>query len=225
MKFSEKFIKAIDALLPQMQCGQCGYPGCEPYAAAIVKGHADINQCPPGDAEGIRKIAALLGVEPKPLNVRHGLPKPRVVAIIDENLCIGCTFCLRACPVDAIVGAAKQMHTVLTDECTGCELCVMPCPMDCIAMIPAEALQGTAVQIADALKTKADRARLRYQFRLQRQSLEKTKREEVAVSRSAGDIGPQQDNLSRQLPGDDRKHDIVQAALRRAATMRAQIDK
>lgn len=224
MKFGEKFIKAIDALLPQMQCGQCGYSGCEPYAAAIVKGDADINQCPPGDADGIRKIAALLGVEPKPLNTRHGLPKPRAVAIIDENLCIGCTFCLRACPVDAIVGAAKQMHTVLTDECTGCELCVAPCPMDCIAMVPAEAFQGTAAQIADALKTKADRARLRYQFKLQRLSLEKTKHKEAVASQPSASMRPS-DNLSGRLPEDNRKQDIVQAALRRAAAMRAQIEK
>lgn len=224
MKFSEKFIKAIDAQLPQMQCGQCGYTGCEPYAAAIVKGHADINQCPPGDSEGVLKIAALLGVEPKPLNARHGLPKPRAVAIIDENLCIGCTFCLRACPVDAIVGAAKQMHTVLTDECTGCELCVAPCPMDCIAMVPAVALQGTAAQTEDALKTKADRARLRYRFRLQRLSREKTKHKESVVSHASDSMNPP-DNMSGQLPGDNRKHDIVQAALRRAAAMRAQIEK
>lgn len=224
MKFGEKFIKAIDALLPQMQCGQCGYSGCEPYAAAIVKGDADINQCPPGGDDGIRKIAALLGVEPKPLNTRHGLPKSRAVAIIDENLCIGCTFCLRACPVDAIVGAAKQMHTVLTDECTGCELCVAPCPMDCIAMVPAEAFQGTAVQIADALQTKADRARLRYQFRLQRLSLEKAKHKEAVASQSSASMPPS-DNLSGRLPEDNRKQDIVQAALRRAAAMRAQIEK
>lgn len=224
MKFSEKFIKAIDAVLPQTQCGQCGYPGCEPYAVAIVKGDADINQCPPGDAEGIRKIAALLGVEPKPLNTRHGMPKPRTVAIIDENLCIGCTFCVRACPVDAIVGAAKQMHTVLTDECTGCELCIAPCPMDCIAMVPTEAFQGTDAQIADALKTKADRARLRYQFRLQRLLLEKTKRKEAVASQSSANIHPL-DNLSERLPEDNRKQDIVRAALRRAAAMRAQIEK
>lgn len=224
MKFGEKFIKAIDALLPQMQCGQCGYSGCEPYAAAIIKGDADINQCPPGGDDGIRKIAALLGVEPKPLNTRHGLPKSRAVAIIDENLCIGCTFCLRACPVDAIVGAAKQMHTVLTDECTGCELCVAPCPMDCIAMVPAEAFQGTAVQIADALQTKADRARLRYQFRLQRLSLEKAKHKETVASQSSVSMPPS-DNLSGRLPEDNRKQDIVQAALRRAAAMRAQIEK
>jgi electron transport complex protein RnfB len=224
LKFSEKFIKAIDAVLPQTQCGQCGYPGCEPYAVAIVKGDADINQCPPGDAEGIRKIAALLGVEPKPLNTRHGMPKPRAVAIIDENLCIGCTFCVRACPVDAIVGAAKQMHTVLTDECTGCELCIAPCPMDCIVMIPAEAFQGTDAQIADALKTKADRARLRYQFRLQRLSLEKTKRKEAVASQSSANMHPL-DNLSERLPEDNRKQDIVRAALRRAAAMRAQIEK
>lgn len=224
MRFSEKFIKAIDALLPQMQCGQCGYSGCEPYAAAIVEGRADINQCPPGDDDGIRNIATLLGIEPKPLNTRHGLPKPRVVAVIDENLCIGCTFCIRACPVDAIVGAAKQMHTVLTDECTGCELCMAPCPMDCIAMVPVVELQGTAENSADALKRKADHARSRYQFRQQRLSLDKTKNKETTVPPLTDEIYPQAHFAGRNC-ADSRKHDIVQAALRRAAAMRAQINK
>jgi electron transport complex protein RnfB len=128
-------VEKIDAILPQTQCGQCGYPGCRPYAQAIAEGRADINQCPPGGEEGIRQLAELLGVEPKPLNPEHGQAKPKAVALIDESLCIGCTLCIQACPVDAIVGAAKQMHTVIAAECTGCELCLPPCPVDCIAMV------------------------------------------------------------------------------------------
>jgi len=127
-------VQKIDAILPQTQCGQCGYPGCKPYATAIAAGEADINQCPPGGEEGIRKLAELLGVDPKPLNAEHGAPKPKSVAVIDETLCIGCTLCIQACPVDAILGAAKHMHTVIAKECTGCELCVAPCPVDCISM-------------------------------------------------------------------------------------------
>lgn len=129
----DPMVEKIDAVLPQTQCGQCGYPGCRPYATAIAKGEADINLCPPGGEEGVKKLAELLGVEPKPLNAE---PKPKSVAYIDENLCIGCTLCIQACPVDAILGAAKQMHTVIASECTGCELCVAPCPVDCISMVP-----------------------------------------------------------------------------------------
>ena len=127
-------VEKIDAILPQTQCGQCGFPGCKPYATAIAAGEADINQCPPGGEEGIRKLAELLGVDFKPLNAEHGAPKPKSVAVIDENLCIGCTLCIQACPVDAILGAAKHMHTVIAKECTGCELCIPPCPVDCISM-------------------------------------------------------------------------------------------
>ncbi len=139
VKFKVKedpMVEQIDAILPQTQCGQCGFPGCKPYAEAMATGKADINQCPPGGEEGIRKLAALLGVEFKPLNAEHGEPKPRSLAVIDENTCIGCTLCIQACPVDAILGAAKQMHTVIAGECTGCELCVAPCPVDCISMVP-----------------------------------------------------------------------------------------
>ncbi len=131
-------VDKIDAILPQTQCGQCGYPGCRPYAVAIANGEADINQCPPGGDAGIQKLAELLGVEPKPLNAEHGTPKPKSVAVIDETLCIGCTLCIQACPVDAIIGAAKHMHTVVAAECTGCELCVPPCPVDCISMVPVQ---------------------------------------------------------------------------------------
>ncbi|HES75564.1 MAG TPA: electron transport complex subunit RsxB [bacterium] len=129
----------IDALLPQTQCGQCGYPGCRPYAEAIARGEADINQCPPGGEATIKALADLLGVEPKPLSAEHGVEKPKTVAWIDEQVCIGCTLCIQACPVDAIVGAPKLMHTVIVDECTGCELCVAPCPVDCIYMLPLQA--------------------------------------------------------------------------------------
>jgi electron transport complex protein RnfB len=131
-------VDKIDAVLPQTQCGQCGYPGCRPYATAIANGEADINQCPPGGEAGIQALADLLGRDPKPLSAEHGVEKPKSVAVIDEQTCIGCTLCIQACPVDAILGAAKQMHTVIESECTGCDLCVAPCPVDCITMVPIE---------------------------------------------------------------------------------------
>lgn len=132
----DPLVDKIDAILPQTQCGQCGYPGCKPYAQAMAKGEADINRCPPGGEEGIRKLADLLGKEFKPLDAEAGVEKPKAVAVIDESLCIGCTLCIQACPVDAIVGASKQMHTVVAQLCTGCELCIAPCPVDCIHMQP-----------------------------------------------------------------------------------------
>jgi len=128
-------VEKIEGLLPQTQCGQCGYPGCHPYAEAIAKGEADINLCPPGGEEGVRKLADLLGREVKALNAEE---KPKQLAVIDENICIGCTLCVQACPVDAIVGAAKQMHTIIGKQCTGCELCLPPCPVECISMVTIE---------------------------------------------------------------------------------------
>jgi len=126
-------VDQIDALLPQTQCGQCTYIGCRPYAEAMAKGEADINQCPPGGESTIIALSDLLDVEIKPLNAQHGELKtlPTIVRI-DEDVCIGCTLCIQACPVDAILGAAKQMHTVIENECTGCDLCIPPCPVDCI---------------------------------------------------------------------------------------------
>lgn len=134
----DPLVEKIDALLPQTQCGQCGFPGCHPYAEAISKGEADINRCPPGGETTIVALADLLGREAKPLDPERGVEKPKMVAIIDENTCIGCTLCIQACPVDAILGAAKQMHTIVETECTGCELCIAPCPVDCISMIPVK---------------------------------------------------------------------------------------
>lgn len=142
-------IDRIDALLPQTQCTRCGYPACRAYAEAIASGEADINQCPPGGAAGIAALASLLGRAPKPLNPANGVEKPREVASIDEEACIGCTKCIQACPVDAIVGASKLMHTVLVDECTGCDLCIPPCPVDCITMVPAPDDGRSAARRAD----------------------------------------------------------------------------
>ncbi|MFS1704051.1 electron transport complex subunit RsxB [Alteromonas sp. AMM-1] len=130
----DPLVEQIDQLLPQTQCGQCGYPGCKPYAEAIANGD-DINKCPPGGEATIKQLADLMGVEAKPLDAAHGEENAPKVAYIREDECIGCTKCIQACPVDAIVGAAKQMHTVITDACTGCDLCVEPCPVDCIDMV------------------------------------------------------------------------------------------
>jgi len=127
----------IDDLLPQTQCGQCGYPGCKPYAEAVANGEA-INKCAPGGEETIKKMAELLGVEVQPLDENHVEDNTPKVAFIIEEDCIGCTKCIQACPVDAIIGTTKQMHTIIEDECTGCDLCVAPCPVDCIEMRPIE---------------------------------------------------------------------------------------
>jgi electron transport complex protein RnfB len=130
----------LDALLPQTQCTQCGYAGCRPYAEAMAAGEADVNQCPPGGEATIAALARTLGREAKPLNPANGEYRAPQVAVIDEATCIGCTKCIQACPVDAIVGASKLMHTVIASWCTGCELCIPPCPVDCIVLAPVGAL-------------------------------------------------------------------------------------
>jgi electron transport complex protein RnfB len=170
----------IDALLPQTQCEQCGYHGCRPYAEAIARGEAEINQCPPGGAAGIAKLAALLGRPPLPLNPAHGVEKPRMLARVIEADCIGCTKCIQACPVDAIVGAAKLMHTVIADDCTGCELCVPACPVDCIVLEPMPPAQ---VDVAHA-----DAARAHFRRREARLARERAERDaELAARKSAAD--------------------------------------
>lgn len=126
----------IDAILPQTQCGQCSYAGCRPYAEAIAAGEAEINRCPPGGEATMIALSELLGRDQMPLEDEQAAEKPKSVAVIDEQICIGCTLCIQACPVDAILGAAKSMHTVIEEECTGCELCVAPCPVECIHMVP-----------------------------------------------------------------------------------------
>ena len=132
----------IEPLLPQTQCTRCGYSGCRPYAEALVSGSAGINQCPPGGAATIAALAALLGRPFQPLNPANGVEGPPLVALIDEEVCIGCAKCLPPCPVDAILGAPRLMHTVILELCTGCELCVSPCPVDCIVMVPRAQVPG-----------------------------------------------------------------------------------
>jgi len=171
MTIDAGLVEQIDALLPQTQCRKCGFQGCRPYAEAMAQGAADINRCPPGGEAGIRRLASLLDKPFKMLDPACGSEQPRLLAVIDEASCIGCTKCLPPCPVDAIVGASKLMHTVLSDRCTGCELCVAPCPVDCIRMMPAPTQDWTALQ--------AHEARQRYQAkqrRMQRQAQEKQAR-------------------------------------------------
>ncbi|MDQ8034141.1 ferredoxin [Bordetella genomosp. 1] len=154
-------VERIDALLPQTQCTKCGYDGCRPYAEALADGQAEINRCPPGGQDGVAALAQLLARPEIALDTSRGEPGPLLVAVIDEAHCIGCTLCIRACPVDAILGANKRMHTVLPDLCTGCDLCVAPCPVDCIEMVPA----NRAWTAADA-----EQGRLRHQRRAARQA-------------------------------------------------------
>jgi electron transport complex protein RnfB len=178
----------IDAVLPQTQCEQCGYHGCRPYAEAIARGEAEINQCPPGGAAGIEKLAALLQRPVPPLDSDHGVEKPRMLARIVEADCIGCTKCIQACPVDAIVGASKLMHTVLADDCTGCELCVPACPVDCIVLEPMPPAQIDAAH-ADAARTHFQRREARLQHQRDEREAELAARK-AAVDTAAGPVNP-----------------------------------
>ncbi len=155
----------IDALLPQTQCTRCGYEDCQAYARAVAVGECDINRCPPGGVSTIERLADFLGRSPLPLDSNCGREERRRVAVVDEAWCIGCRLCIDACPVDAIVGAPKRMHTVIETECTGCELCLPPCPVDCIRMLPVRSGPRSA---NDWLEVRAPKARRRYEFRKRR---------------------------------------------------------
>ncbi len=180
-------VDQIDAILPQTQCRQCGFLGCKPYAEAIARGDADINQCPPGGDEGVLALATLLGRKAKPLDAGRGSPLPKSVAVIDEGRCIGCALCILACPVDAILGAAKFMHTVIVSECTGCRLCLPPCPVDCITMerIAETLAEGTSAAKALA-RQQADHARLRHEARLKRKERELLDKADSVRRKKAG---------------------------------------
>ncbi|WLG61308.1 electron transport complex subunit RsxB [Pseudomonas sp. FP1762] len=208
-------IQRIDALLPQTQCGKCGHPGCKPYAQGIVDGEP-INKCPPGGEETIAALAELLKIPVLELDISRG-PAPPQIAFIREAECIGCTKCIQACPVDAIVGAAKLMHTVLIDECTGCDLCVAPCPVDCIEMHPLPAntipvVGGLAFDLEEQLARaeKRDHARQRFERRNQRLLHEEQQKQAEREARAARAAQPQVSTA-----------DPVQAALERVRAQKA----
>jgi len=210
----------IDAVLPQTQCTKCGYPACRPYAEAIARGEADIDRCSPGGTAGVAKLAALSGRPVKPLNPAYGLEQACAAALIDEARCIGCTLCIQACPVDAIVGAAQLMHTVLLEHCTGCELCLPPCPVDCIEMVSIEELmrRGAALSAFDPERS-AVQARSRYAFRelrLKREGSTRTPRKRAKNAEPA-----RHDPVAATSPDVEHKRAVVRAALERARARRA----
>ncbi len=208
---SKTLAERIEDLLPQTQCTKCGYPACRPYAEAIAAGEASYDRCPPGGEEGVARIAALLGKPAIALDTTHGDERPRPLAVIDENVCIGCTLCMQACPVDAIVGAAKQMHVVIPELCTGCDLCVSSCPVNCIAMI---SVTGDATGWHAWSQQQADEARARHDRRLAR-----GQRDASAESGTSATSG---------APADDpeaKKRAIIQAALERARKKKEEMAK
>ncbi|MFC7298855.1 electron transport complex subunit RsxB [Herminiimonas aquatilis] len=215
----------LEDLLPQTQCTKCGYPACRPYAEAMADGSASHNQCPPGGIEGVARLAHVLGKKVIPINPVNGVERPRPVAFIDEALCIGCTLCIQACPVDAIVGAAKQMHTIVSDLCTGCDLCVAPCPVDCIAMI--EVTPGKTGWDAWS-QAQADAARERHDFRTARLQREKEENDTRLAAKAAAKLKEVQSETpisDAEKAEQARKKAIIQAAIERARLKKEQADK
>ena len=210
----------LHAALPQTQCTRCGYPDCEAYATAMAAGEAAHNQCPPGGAEGVRRLAAVLGQPELPLKPANGTEGPRTLAVIDEDWCIGCTLCLKACPTDAILGLNKHMHTVIEPYCTGCELCVPVCPVDCIALVDASGERTGWDAWSDA---EAQRALARYErrkVRLQREEDEHAQRLERKAQEKLADL-PAHTHAAEGAEA-DRKRAIIEAALTRARAQRQQ---
>jgi electron transport complex protein RnfB len=215
----------IEDLLPQTQCTKCGYPACRPYAEAIADGRAGYNQCPPGGIEGVARLAHLLGKPVIPINPVNGVERPRPVAVIDEPICIGCTLCIQACPVDAIVGAAKQMHTIVAELCTGCDLCVAPCPVDCIAMV--EVTPGHTGWDAWS-QQQADAARERHDFRAFRLKREKEENDARLAAKAAAKLAAGQGGtpISDQEKAEQaRKKAVIQAAIERARLKKEQAEQ
>jgi len=203
----------IDAALPQTQCTRCGEPDCRRYAQAIAEGRASINRCPPGGAEGIARLAAITGQPLLPLDPAHGHEGPRALAVIDEAWCIGCTLCIKACPVDCIVGAPKRMHTVIEAQCTGCELCVPACPVDCIEMRPVTALGGWAAWS----EPQAQEARDRYAFRNARRLREQRDNDERLAAKASAKLADLAAASTLTDPAAlEAKRAVVEAALARA---------
>ncbi len=209
---------ALDAALPQTQCTRCGYPDCRAYAQAMAAGEADINRCPPGGAEGVQRLAALVGRPPPPLDSTRGREGPRALAVIDEAWCIGCTLCIKACPVDCIVGASKRMHTVIDAQCTGCELCVPACPVDCIAMVP---VTGERTGWQAWSPAQAEEARERYAFHRWRIERDRRENDERLAAKAAAKLAdlPAQTQLTDPAMI-EAKRAVIEAALQRARARR-----
>ena len=204
------------AALPQTQCTKCGYPDCRAYANAIASGEALHNQCPPGGQEGVERLANILGKESLALNPANGEERPRPVAVIESKACIGCTLCIQACPVDAIVGASKQMHVVLNDWCTGCDLCIPPCPVDCITMVSVtDEKTGWDAWTEDQAKLAKDRYESR-QKRLEREELDNTKRLAVKAQNKAKALDLESAATDAEKVEIERKRAIIAAAMARA---------
>lgn len=215
----------LEDLLPQTQCTKCGYAACRPYAEAMADGSASYNQCPPGGIEGVARLAQVLGKKVIPINPVNGIERPRPVAFIDEALCIGCTLCIQACPVDAIVGAAKQMHTIATDLCTGCDLCVAPCPVDCIAMV--EITTGKTGWDAWS-QAEADMARARHDFRSARVQIEKDETAARLATKATAKLQEVQSETpisEAEKTEQARKKAIIQAAIERARLKKEEAEK
>lgn len=209
----------ILAQLPQTQCTRCGYPDCAAYAQAVASGDAGINQCPPGGAQGIARLAAVTGQPVQALSPEHGAEGARTLAVIDENWCIGCTLCIKACPVDAIMGSNKLMHTVIEAYCTGCELCVPVCPVDCIAL---ENVSGSATGWDAWSAPQAEQARNRYEFasyRRKRDERENAERLEEKARTKLADIAQHSQHTDPAIL--DKKRLVIEAALARARAARA----
>ena len=207
----------IDAALPQTQCTRCGYPDCRAYAEAIAAG-APINRCPPGGAEGIARLARLTGRPALALDPDNGREGPRQLAVIDEDWCIGCTLCIKACPVDCIVGASKLMHTVVEPQCTGCELCVPVCPVDCIAMIP---VTGARTGWDAWSAAQADEARERHVFRRDRLARERRENDERLAARAEGKLADLAAASTITDPAElQRKRAMIEAVLERSRARR-----
>lgn len=213
---SKPLADQVEDLLPQTQCTKCGYAGCRPYAEAIAAGTAGINQCPPGGIEGVRRLSALTGRPVIPINPVNGVERARPVAFIDEALCIGCTLCIQACPVDAILGAAKQMHTILPSLCTGCDLCVAPCPVDCISMLP---VTGARTGWDAWTQEQADDARARHDFRTMRLARERAENDARLAAKAVAkmkEVAALETNTPQELAEKERKRAIIAAAMERA---------
>ena len=221
---SDSLADQLENALPQTQCTKCGYPACRPYAVAMAEGQASYNQCPPGGQEGVQRLATLLGKPIIPLDVSHGLERERPVAVIEEAYCIGCTLCIQACPVDAIIGAPKQMHSIISELCTGCDLCVAPCPVDCISMLPVT--PGKTGWDAWN-QQQADQARTQFNSRKLRLVREQQENDERLAAKAAAKLVALEEEpalSAEEIASKERKKAIIAAAIERARLKKLQAE-